>query len=224
MEFVTDINENQQKTITGFKIMISIPDEVVAKHEAEETAIRLTCVLVASSGTDSTAHLTGSTEITSAPRHRISRNYRMGYQIRNNAIVNVDPKLFGDILTLKPEITQKMQHIADALKASKAKEYASVIKSLVLACNEEPTGDFAKFKALRNALSHNKAPLNDKTVAGLKDFGPDYFTLTADGIFDGMSASNRRKLKTQAHKFLTHVHQSLKDELNQSYEDMSKDD
>ena len=224
VEFVTNVNEKLQKMITGFKIMIQLPNQADAELQANQAAFRLTWLLVASSGTYSAHRMEGCKEMTLSTKRRVSRTIGSGYRIRENAKVNIDQRLFDDILNVNTEIAEKMQHISNACMASRARDYASVIKYLVLACNEEPTGDLAKFKSLRNALSHNKDPLKDGTVKGLKDFGRDYFTLTDDGKFDAMSANNLHNLEVQAGKFLTHMHNRLREELDQIYDDLSEDD
>ena len=224
VEFVTNVNEKQQKMVTGFKIMIQLSNQTDAELRANQAAFRLTWLLVASSGTYSAHRMERREEMILSTKRRVSQTVGSGYRIRNNAMVNIDPRLFDDILNLNTEIAEKMQFIANACMASRARDYASVIKYLVLACNEEPAGDLAKFKSLRNALSHNKEPLNNSTVKGLNDFGRDYFTLTDDGKFDAMSASNLHHLEVQAGKFLTHMHNRLREELSQAYDDLSDDD
>ena len=224
VEFVTNVNEKQQKMITGFKIMIQLPNQTDAELRATQAAFRLTWLLVASSGTYSAHRMEGCEEMVLSTKRRVSQTIGSGYRIRNNAMANIDPRLFGDILNLNTEIAEKMQFIANACMASRARDYASVIKYLVLACNEEPAGDLTKFKSLRNTLSHNKDPLKDNTVKGLQDFGRGYFTLTDDGKFDVMSASNLHNLEVQAGKFLTHMHNRLREELGQAYDDLSEDD
>ena len=219
VEFTTNVNEKQQKMITGFKITVHLPDQVDAERRATQTAFRLTWLLVASSGTYSEHRMEGCEELVISGRRRISKIIGLGYQIRNNAMANIDPRLFHDILIWDTEIAEKMQFIARACQASRGRDYASVIKHLVLAYNDEPPSELERFKYLRHALSHNDRPLNKNTVKGLKQFGIGYFTLTDEGKFDFASPSNLHHLEIEAGKLLTHMHNRLREELRQEHDD-----
>ena len=220
IEFVTDIGKKQQKTITGFKIMTCPQDQVDARLCADQIALRLTWLLVASSGTHSEHHMKGCEEIVASGVRRIKKDLRFGYQVRNYAMANIDSRLFDEVLNGNTELAEKMRIIAGAWRASKIGDYASVIIYLVQACNEEPLGVLEKFKYLRHALSHSTARLIDATVKGLEGFGKGYFTLTADGRFDSTSTMNLHHLKIQAGEFLTHMHSQLREELNQKHDDL----
>ena len=74
-----------------------------------------------------------------------------------------------------------------------------------------------KFRYLRHALSHNDGKLNESTRKGLELFGSGYFTLP-NGRFDFESTSNLRHLEYHAGEFLTHMYDSLKEELCQMKE------
>ncbi len=219
VEFVTNVNSKQQKIIIGFKITVQLPNQADAERRADHASSRLTWLLVASSGTYSRHHMEGYEELVMSGIRRISKTFSFGFQVRNNAMANIDPGLFHDILNRDTEIAERMQFIANAYMASRTRDYASVIKHLVLACNDEPTGVLERFKYLRHALSHSDGPLRESTVKGLEKFGPGYFTLTDEGKFDFASTSNLHHLEIQAGKFLTHMHDRLREELRQEHDE-----
>ena len=218
VEFVTSVDYREINTITGFKIMTHVQERPGARLEADRMARRLVSLLVASSGTHSVHRLEGHEEVKVSGKRKVRKYSGFGYQLRDYPIVNVDLDAFRDILHSDTDLVERMRHIANAWQASKVRDHPSMIKHLVLACNEEPTGVLEKFKYLRNALSHTKDPLRQDTVNGLKQFGPRCFTLTDDGRFDFESSSNLHHLEVQAGMFLAHMHNCLKEELRQMEE------
>ena len=214
VEFDTNVDHRLLKTITGFRIMVHVKDMSEARLEADRMALRLASLLVASSGTHSEHRREGYEEVKASGKRKVGKYLGFGYQGRDYPIVNVDPAVFRDILHSDLDFVERMLHIAKAWQASKVRDYHSVIKHLVLAYNEEPTGVWAKFKYLRHALSHTKDPLRQDTVNGLKQFGSNYFMLTGDGRFDFESASNLHYLEVQARRFLAYAHNCLQKELH----------
>lgn len=213
IEFITDVGKKQQKRITGFRITVGMPNEADAEIHASQTALGLVWLLVASSGTHSEHHKSGSEELVASGKRTVSIVLSLGYQIRGKAMVNVDDGTFDEILDNSSGLHAKVQFVAKAYQASRAHDYGSVVKYLVLAYNEDPPGQWAKFRYLRHALSHNRRKLNASTVDGLKnEFGPGYFAITG-GKFDFASTQNLRRLETQAREFLKHAHDGLKSEL-----------
>ena len=243
VKFVTDDDQN---VITKFKITVRIQDQSNARLKADQMAGRLTLLLVASSGTYSMHSLKGWDEIKASGKRKVGSVTASAFQLRNHAIMNIEPARFRDILNGNDELAEKIHYIASAWQASKAYDYASVIKHLHMACNEDPDTAYnkyvatikddhdtackdnhndqsEKFKGLRDALSHSKGPLKKNTRERLKGFGDGYFTLTDAGKFDFSSTSNLRNLKIQAGKLLVCVHAALKKDLAQRKEPFSDD-
>ena len=127
IEFLTDIGKKQQKTITGFKIMAYPQDQVDARLCADQIALCLTWLLVASSGTHSEHYMKGCEEIVASGIRRIIKDLKFGYQVRNYAMANIDYRLFNEVLNRNTELAEKTRLIASAWRASKIGDYASVI-------------------------------------------------------------------------------------------------
>ena len=216
VEFVTKV-DNGQNMITGFKITAHLQERTDADLKASHMARRLVSLLVASSGTHSTHRLDEREEIMSGKRKNV-KLLTFRYQFHDCPIVNMDPEVFRDLLNSNTDLAERIRFIASALRAFEIKDHSSVIKYLVLACNDKPTSVWEKFVYLRHALSHTKGPLHPDTVKGLERFGPYDFTLTGDGRFDFKSTSNLRHLEYRAGEFLTHMYDSLKEELCQMKE------
>ena len=238
VEGVKFVTNDEQNAITEFKITVHIQDYAAARENSDQMAAQLTSLLVASSGTHSMHFFKGGNEIKTSGMRRVVSNYTFRYQIRNHAITNIEPSKFCDILNGNSELAEKIRYVANALQASKARDYASVIKHLHMACKEKPdtvyrkyrsktckeTPDSAckdgpndqseKFRGLRDALSHNDGQLQEHTRERLNGFGDGYFTLTAANKFDFSSASNLRNLQTQAYNLLDCVRAGLKDDLS----------
>ena len=213
IEFLTDIRE-KQKTITGFKITVDVKDGADAEKYASQTALRLTWLLVATSGTYSTYRLTGSRELVASGMRTVTRNCTIAYQIRNNAILNMDNDAFQEIFARGTDLADKVQFIAKARQASKIGDTESVTKYLVLAYKEQLPTSLEKFRFLRNAISHNDGKLRQPTIDGLENgFGQGYFKLTTNDQFDFEDAQNLRRLATEARNFLKYVHVHLRNEL-----------
>ena len=179
--------------------------------------------------------LKGWGEIKASGKRKVVSVTASAFQLRNYAIMNIEPARFRDILNGNDELAEKMHYIASAWQASQAYDYASVIKHLHMACNEDPDTVYnkyvatikddhdtvckddhndqsEKFKGLRDALSHNKEQLKKSTRERLKGFGDGYFTLTDAGKFDFSSTSNLRNLKIQAGNLKKHVSVLLPDQ------------
>ena len=218
VKFVTNGGRNDQKMITGFNITVGVQERDDAEARADHMALRLVSLLVASSGTYSTHELSGCDEIKASGRVRVTKWRTLEYEIRGHPIVNMDPETFHDLLNSHTDLVERIHHIASARQASKIKDYSSVIKYLVLACNDKPLCGWAKFVYLRHALSHNDGPLRETTRRGLERFGSKYFELTRDGKFDFERASNLRNLKVQACEFLAYMHDCLNKELQEMKE------
>ena len=216
VEFVTKV-DNGQNRITGFKITVHLQKQIDANPRANHMALRLVSLLVASSGTHSTHHLDEREDIMSGKREDV-KLLKFRYGFHDCPAVNMDPEVFRDLLNSNTVLAKKIHFIASALRAFEIRDHSSVIKYLVLACNDKPTGDWAKFVHLRHVLSHNDGRLNKNTREGLNTmFGSDYFILT-NRRFDLDSASNLRHLEYHAGEFLTHMYDSLKEELCQMKE------
>ena len=215
MEFVTDVDMGQN-TMTGFNIMINVQELDSAKKHAYQMALRLTSLLVSISRTDSICHLDGYEEIKTTGKRKVVRYLDFGY--RGSSPINIDSALFSDTLNLDTDLAARMRCIASARQAFKRKDHPSVIRYLVMACNDKPMGVWEKFVYLRHALSHNDGPLHPATRNGLKQFGSGYFTRTCDKKFDYNSESNKRHLEAEAGKFLTHMYDCLKNELQEMQE------
>ena len=219
VEFVTDVDMGQT-TMTGFKIMVNMQELDSAKKHANQMALRLTSLLVSISRTDSICHLDGYEEIKTAGKRKVVRYLDFGY--KGSSPINIDSMLLSETLNLDPDLAARIRYIAGARRASKIKDHPSVIRYLVMACNDNPTGVWAKFVCLRHALSHNDGLLHKPTRNGLKLFGSNYFILTSDKKFDYDSESNKYHLEVEADKFLTYMYDCLKNEL-QGMKELSTD-
>ena len=213
IEFITGFRK-KQKTITGIKITVNKKDGASAELLANQIALRLTWLLAATSGTFSTYRPTGSREIVSSGRHQVTRTLSSAYQIRNNAVLNMDNNTFQEIFARGTDLADKVQFIAKARQASKIGDVESVIKYLFLAYKEQLPTSLEKFKFLRNAISHNDGKLRQPTIDGLENgFGQGYFKLTTNDQFDFEDAQNLRHLAIEADNFLKYVHIHLGNEL-----------
>ena len=235
VKFVTDDGQN---AITKFKIMVHIQDHVNARQKVDKMAVRLTSLLVALSGKHSMHNLKGWDEIKASDKRKTVSVLIGKLQRPNHAVKNIEPAKFRDILNGDGKLAEKMHYVASAWQASKAHDYASVIKHCHMACKEDPDTIYneyiamvckenpdtvckedpndqsEKFKCLRNALSHSNGPLKNGTIEGLKGFGDGYFTLTDAGRFDFSSTSNLRNLKIQADNLLNCMHTVLRKDLS----------
>ena len=148
IEFITGFRK-KQKTITGIKITVNRKDgasaELLANQIAlrltwllaNQIALRLTWLLAATSGTFSTYRPPSSREIVSSGRHQVTRAISSAYQIRNNAVLNMDDCAFQEIFARGTDLADKVQFMAKARQASKTGDWESVIKYLVLAYKEK---------------------------------------------------------------------------------------
>ena len=238
MEDVKFVTDGGQNAITKFKIMVRMQDHVGAREKSDQMAVQLTSLLVASSGTHSMHVVKGWDEIKASGKRRIMSAFTSTWQRRNHAITSIEPAKFRDILNGDGELAERMHYITSAWQASKAQDYASVVKHLHMACKEDPDTIYKeyrakickegpdsvckedhndqskKFQCLRNALSHSDGPLEQGTREGLEEFGDGYFTLTAAKRFDFSSTSNLRNLQIQACKLFDCVHAVLKKDLS----------
>ena len=205
--------KKSQNAINGFSITSQELNQEDAEKSANSQAIKLTQLLVASSGIHSKFSATGYKEITESGRRRIGTSAHSSYSIRNNAILSMNDDKFQDILKVSDKFTEKIHFISKARKAEKSKDFESIIKYLVQACNDNPQGELEKFKFLRHVISHNKGKLYNSTICRLKEgFGENYFQLI-DNKFDFESEQNIRNLKIQAKSFLKTMHSELRQEL-----------
>ena len=90
VEFDTVVDYRLLKTITGFKIMAHVQERFEARKKADHMALRLTSLLVASSGTHSAHRLEGCDEIKTPGKRRTVKYVGFGYQVRDYPIVNID--------------------------------------------------------------------------------------------------------------------------------------
>ena len=143
IEFITGFRK-KQKTITGIKITVNRKDGASAELLANQIALRLTWLLAATSGTFSTYRPHSSREIVSSGRHQITRTISSAYQIRNNAVLNMDDCAFQEIFARGTDLADKVQFMAKARQASKTSDWESVIKYLVLAYKERASTPIGK--------------------------------------------------------------------------------
>ena len=213
IEFLTG-SRKKQKTITRFKIKVYKKDKSDAEQHANQIALRLTWLLVATSGTYSTYSLFSGREMVASGMCTIIKNLTIAYQKRNNAILNMDNGAFQEIFARGTDLADKVQFIAKARQAAKTGDSESVIKYLILAYKEQPPASLKKFTSLRNAISHNDEALRQHTISGLENgFGQSYFKLTASDQFDFEDAQNLRRLATESDNFLNDVYANLRNEL-----------
>ena len=213
IEFITGLRK-KQKTITGIKITVNRKDGASAELLANQIALRLTWLLAATSGTFSTYRSPSSCEIVSSGRHQVTRTISIAYQIRNNAVLNMDDCAFQEIFARGTDLADKVQFMAKARQASKTGDWESVIKYLVLAYKEKLPTPLEKFTPLRNAISHNDGKLRPDTISGLENgFSHGYFKLTTGDQFDFEDAQNLRRLAAEAKNFLKDAHADLRNEL-----------
>ena len=144
VEFVTKV-DNGQNMITGFKITVHLQKRDDADLKASHMARRLVSLLVASSGTHSTHSLDEREEIMSGKRKYV-KLLKFRYQFHDCPVVNMDPEVFRDLLNSNTDLAERIRFIASALRAFEIKDHSSVIKYLVLACNDKPTGDWEKIQ------------------------------------------------------------------------------
>ncbi len=217
INFITEIyGKHSQKAITGFKIVSQNIIKENAENEAKQKATRLTQLLTASSGTHSKFTMRGDREITESGDGKLGTTYPLSCSIQNNAILSMSDDVFQQILEgTNPDLMNKIVFVSKARQAEKSKDFESIIKYLVQACNENPQNELKKFKYLRNAITHNEKPLHKSTREGLiEGFGDGYFKLTSKNQFDFESDQNTQNIKIQSKEFLKAMHIQLRQELD----------
>lgn len=202
-----------QKSITGFSINVENTTENHAEEIANKKAQIFTDILSVISGTAPSSRCTGKSIIYSSGRRTVSITLVLQYSIRNNADLNITQNRLNSILeNTDTELLQKMRYVNRAIDAIANQNPASAIKELVLACNENPQGDLAKYKSLRNALSHESVFLRD--IQNIRrDFGANYFEFTSENGFDYTLKQNLDNLDTVAHSFLEQVREQVKNRI-----------
>lgn len=210
LEIETSIGKTNQKSITGFNIKVENTTKEIAMEKASKKAQTFTDLLSATSGTASIPRLDGTSVEKPTGGHTVSKTFTISYNIRNNAELNIPKQRLEDILENKDTIlSQQLKYVNRATDSLKNRDPASTIKELVLACNEHPQGNSAKYKSLRNALSH-EIP-KPETIQRIKnDFGQDYFVFTSEGRFDFSSGRNMKNLTLEANSFLQQVRADIK--------------
>jgi len=210
IEIETSLGKLNQKSITGFNIRVENITETIAKETASKKAQIFTDLLSITSGTTSSPRRDGTRVEKPTGGHRVGRTFTFSYNIRNNADLNIPEKRLEGILENKDTgLTQQMKHVNRAIDTIKHRDPVSAIKELVLACNENPQGELAKYKSLRNALSHD--PVYRRDIQNIRqDFGTNYFEFTSEDRFDYISFQNLENLTIEANSFLKQVREELK--------------
>lgn len=213
IEFETIIGKENQKSITGFTIKINNTTELNAKEASTNKANILTDLLSITSGTSSIPHLDGTRVKKVTGGHTVTKPFTISYSIRNNADLNIpENKLTSILENQDKELTQQMKYVNRAINAIKVRDPASAIKDLYLACNQNPQGSLAKYRSLRNALSHE--PIFPNDIQNIqRDFGLDYFTITSGNSFDYSSDKNLKNLTKEANQFLQQVRTEIKNRI-----------
>lgn len=214
-DFELDIASGKegQKSITGFHIKIKNATETEAKETASKKAQIFTDILSVTSGTASSPKRDGQNQIHSTGRQTVSKFVTIRYNIRNNANLNIPENRLNDILENKDsKLSQKIRYVNRAIDGIANGDPVAAIKELVLACDENPQGTLAKYKSLRNALSHD--PVFSRDIQNIqRDFGPDYFEFTSENRFDYISEQNLKNLTTEANSFLNQVRNDIKNRI-----------
>lgn len=210
MKFDTEIGNSNQKSINGFTVKVNNASEDEAKQVAQKKAQILTDILAVTSGTCSEPHMDGTSVKKPTGGHTVSKTFTISYAIRNNADLSMpEAKLTSLLEEANPELNQQMRYINKAMNALKSRDPASAIKDLYLACNQDPQGNLAKYKSLRNALSHD--PVYSQDIQHIqKDFGSDYFDFTKENRFDYVSEKNKKNLMIEANNFLNQLQSDMK--------------
>lgn len=203
----------EQKSITGFNINVENATETIAKETASKKAQIFTDLLSITSGTASMPRRDGTSRLNESGRHTVSRTFTFMYNIRNNADLDISQSRLNEILENRDtELSQKMRYVNRAIDAIANRNPASAIKELFLVCDEDPQGSLAKYKSLRNALSHEPVYPND--IQNIqRDFGTNYFEFTLEGRFDYISNQNLENLTTEANSFLKQVRENIKNRI-----------
>lgn len=210
IEIETSIGKANQKSITGFNIIVENATETIAKETASKKAQIFTDLLSTTSGTASSPRRDGTRVENVTGGHRVGRTFTFSYNIRNNADLNIPEQRLEDILENRDTgLTQQMKHVNRAIDAIKNRDPASAIKDLFLACNQNPQGVLAKYRSLRNALNHD--PVYQQDIQNIqRDFGSNYFEFTSENRFDYISDQNLENLTTEANSFLKQVREDIK--------------
>ena len=212
-ELEISTGKEEQKSITGFHINVKNTTETIARETASKKAQIFTDILSVTSGTASSPRRDGQSKIHSSGRHTVSKMITFMYNIRNNADLNISQSRLNEILENRDtELSQKMRYVNRAIDAIANRNPASAIKELFLVCDEDPQGSLAKYKSLRNALSHEPVYPND--IQNIqRDFGTNYFEFTLEGRFDYISNQNLENLTTEANSFLKQVREDIKNRI-----------
>jgi len=139
----------------------------------------------------------------------VTKTFTMKYSIENNANLQIPVSKLVDIVNEKDlDLSQKMAYVTSAIKSLSDYNPEATIRDLALACNGNPQGKLAKFKSLRNALSHDPVYPNDMQNIE-RDFGNGYFEFKSGNRFNHNSANNKKHLLEQAQLFLSEVRNEL---------------
>ena len=207
MEYITIQNsksiELQTETdpngdwIIGFTVFLKGVIEAEVLTEADRQAKHLADILAVKRGIFVTCHQSGYTKKT-ASGWTTTAAFTSSYRIHAHVQIDLrDPKIAALIAT-ESDTTQQLHHYNLALRAEGLGQYEGMITELFKVIEKEKTiPAWSKYKALRDALSHQKPVPHAKSNIDL-NFGLGYFDFIVNDEFDHNSPKNMRNLRAEA--------------------------
>ena len=205
VEFVTTCNENGQRQISGFNIVIDGSDYKSSEKDAHKKAKRLTDLLSATSGTYSDCALRGYDQINGS---RVGAVYTSRSCIRNKAITDISDAQFEKILNRDSVLSRQLSYIRKARLASKSLDWASVIRWLAM----RPLSKDSELKCLRDLLSHDRpnGDLRKKIESLFPDSNEYGIKLDENGHLDLNEEDNVRSIRSHSKFYLNSAHGKIR--------------
>jgi hypothetical protein len=202
IQLKTQIDDvKKTKYITGFTISIRNSTEVEAEYEVDRQAKVLADIISVKRERYVSYYKLGRNMIRSDKTQRAYKDLVVKYHNLRDLELNLkDNKTASSIKNDLPQ-NQQFHHASLGMRASEFELYSIAVKEFYQVIEMDRSilpNECAKYKPLRDALSHPEQ-LRDDTMQGLIDkFGKDYFELTTRKHFDTTSPKNKARLKVEA--------------------------
>lgn len=204
--------DQQKRTITGFVILLNGAIETEVLAEADRRASRVTNILNVESGRFVRHNQIGYMKKT-ATGWTTTSSYTASYSVRAHVDIDLSKPKIANLITSEDDINQQCHHASLALRSEELQQYETMTTELFQVIEKESSlQDWPKYKALRDALSHQKPVQRAKSQIE-RYFEIGYFDFSQSDEFDHNSPKNMKNLKVEAHTLKGIVMQHLKSKL-----------
>lgn len=202
------IDTNDKNSITGFVIHIINDDQSDATMQAELQANRLCNLLTLKSNTIVECN---QPSISSVEDNKITifNTLSCGVSVYLGYDLNLNDQLTRSLIYHDSKTNQHLYNYHNGFKAFQERDFSIAIKELFMIVENQDFPDLKKYRALRNAVSHEK--LDDmNTILELNKLG---ITIQKGGYLDTNSPPITKILEQEARNLLNFVKPFVGNEL-----------